>query len=315
MEHFFTIIVIGKSVDDCQVALNSIKKLNYNKFNILISIGNNPSAQRNKASKMATGEYLLFLDNDSEVDSDLLERYMEVIENYMGPDIIGGPSIYHSSNSFLKNAVKVISSSAFGLAFSKARYTPIGEIRRSDEKELILCNLCIKKKFFLISHGFNTKLYPNEENEFLNRVKKIGIAYYHPLAIVRREAVGTLREYSFKFYKYGHGRAKHYSKYPSHFRFIYLLPSIFLAYILFIPFMFEWLRFYAVPLFLYLFLALATSSFNCDAKPKRSILLTTFLFFVGHLLYGAGYISYFFIEKHKESEETEVLITVNEIKL
>jgi GT2 family glycosyltransferase len=313
MKPFFTLIVVGKSIGECQIALNSTKNLSYKNFNILVSIGKNPSAQRNKASKSAKGDYLLFLDNDSEVDNSLLDRYIEIIEGKNFPDIIGGPAIYHSSSSFFKNSIKIISNSTFGFAFSRARYTPIGEIRKSDEKELILCNLCIKKEFFFQYRGFSPKLYPNEENEFLNRVQKSSVIYYHPLAIVRREAIGSFKEFALKFTRYGQGRAKHYINHPSHFKFIYILPSIMFIYVLTLPFLILNFHYAAIPLILYLILSSITSGFNCYTKPRRSIALTTAMFFIGHILYGVGFLSYFFKVKKSDSTVSDESIEIIEI--
>jgi GT2 family glycosyltransferase len=309
----FTIIIIGRTVNDCQKSINSIRNLKNRNFNLIISTGKNPSAQRNEASKVATGDYLLFLDNDSEVSADLLDRYYEVISMFDMPDIIGGPAIYLASNNFLKNSVKVISSSAFGFASSKARYTPIGEIRSSNENELILCNLCINRAFFINYHGFRIDFYPHEENEFLERVRKKSITFYHPLAIVKRESIGTYFSFIFKLFNYGSGRAKHYIKHPNHFKVIYLLPSIFTIYIMSAYQLISNSNYFVIPLSLYLFLAFSTSIFNCFGKKNHSILLTAFLFLLGHLSYGAGYLYYILSFKFKGNINQEHDISIIEM--
>jgi GT2 family glycosyltransferase len=302
----FSIIIIGKNLSDCQESISTVLKLNNRNFNLFVSIGNNPSAQRNAASKIVTGEYLLFLDNDSQVSPDLLDRYNEVINNFEPSDIIGGPAIYLSSDTYIKNSAKIISASAFGFAFSKARYTPIGEIRESHENELILCNLCIKKQFFLNYHGFRTDLYPNEENEFINRVQRKGKTYYHPLAIVKRGSIGSLSEFNLKLFTYGSGRAKHYYKHPSHFKSIYLIPSIFSFYVLTLPISLGFSKFTIIPFIIYFLLAIMSSTFNCLGKSKRSICLTSMMFFLGHFMYGLGYISYLFSPKRRDEFESSV---------
>jgi hypothetical protein len=229
------------------------------------------------------------------------------------PDVIGGPAIYLASNNFLKNAVKVISSSAFGFAFSKARYTPIGEIRSSNENELILCNLCINRSFFIKYHGFRIDFYPHEENEFLERVRKKSKAYYHPLAIVKRESIGTFLSFIFKFFTYGSGRAKHYVKHPNHFKIIYLLPSLFTIYIMSVYQLISVSNYFILPLSIYFFLAFITSVFNCFGKKNHSVLMTTFLFLVGHLSYGAGYLYYIFSFKFRRHVDSESEISIIEM--
>lgn len=119
-----------------------------------------------------------------------------------------------------------------GIGPLRARYESLGQIRQSSEKELILSNLMIKKIAFQKLNGFKIELYPNEENEFLGRLSKLGDLIHHPKLIVSRPA----RENIFSFYKqmlnYGRGRAEHFKISPKVRDLVYFVPFIFLIYLL-----------------------------------------------------------------------------------
>ena len=66
---------------------------------VLTPEGDNPSLLRNHAAHQAKGEILLFLDDDSSIDQDTLDRYRE---HFLCKeiDIIGGPAVIRNDNPF-----------------------------------------------------------------------------------------------------------------------------------------------------------------------------------------------------------------------
>jgi hypothetical protein len=99
--------------------------------------------------------------------------------------------------------------SYFGSMSARARYRALGEPRLSGEKELILCNLMIRRARFSALGGFREDLYPNEENEFLNRLQAAGGRLcYSPWAVVERPRRGTLAAFAAQAFNYGRGRMR-----------------------------------------------------------------------------------------------------------
>src|SRR5213082_2623628 len=57
---------------------------------------------------------------------------------------------------------------------SRARYTPVGQQRATNEKEIILCNLVARREDVVNLGGFNEALYPNEENALMDQLQAGG---------------------------------------------------------------------------------------------------------------------------------------------
>ena len=71
----FTLVVPLAPERDAPI-LEDIKKLNYhkNQFHVLVPIGRNPSLNRNKGIDNSKGEFVVFLDDDSYIDSSYLNK-------------------------------------------------------------------------------------------------------------------------------------------------------------------------------------------------------------------------------------------------
>jgi len=206
-----TISVIIPSEDGSKhlPALECLRNVKYqeNKIEIILAIGDCPSCQRNQAVKTAKGDILYFLNKDSKVAPDIFNIAMDVFnrdENIAGA---GGPDLTPKDNSFMQQLFGYAMSSYFAHGKMRARYSQIGKERAADEKELILSNLAIKRDILLRSGGFNEKLYPNEENELINRISKMGYKFiYSPDIKVYRNRRGALFAFVRQLYKYGRGR-------------------------------------------------------------------------------------------------------------
>ena len=69
--------------------------------------------------------------------------------------------------------------------------------------------MIVKKNTFVQFNGFNELLYPNEENQFIKRVKKSeGKVYYHPEIKVFRSQRPDIKSYIKQMYTYGLGRGE-----------------------------------------------------------------------------------------------------------
>jgi GT2 family glycosyltransferase len=296
-------IIIGRNTRECTTALEAVGRVDLSNADaeILLSCGVNPSLQRNRAAEHAQGEYLVFLDNDSIVDRRLVAHLSEVLgvqADAREAGVIGGPAIYKSKKK--GRVFQAVFSSVFALGPFRARYVPMGLVRRVSEFELILCNLIVRRDLFLVAGGFDVTLFPNEENEFLRRVADRTKFYYHPLAVCVREPPHRLKDFCGQIFRYGMGRARMLliSKQSNEFfkreQTIFIIPFLFTTAVLalfFVGLVTGWHN--ALPLFVmlgfHLIFGFAAATFAALGYGNLSfIFLLPLLFLICHFTYGLG---------------------------
>lgn len=306
-----SILIVAKKLDSNIPVFNYFKKLKHNNldYEVLLAEGNNPSSQRNLLANNAQGEYILFFDDDSWPIEDILERYRNTIISNPEAGIIGGPSILIERQNLIYILSNVFFSSPFGIGPIRSRYNSIGSTRKASERELILCNLLMRKDFFLTTNGFNQNIHPGEENEFLkNHQASVGIIY-DPKAIVFREPRDSFFLFLQQMYSYGNGRSKHL-KLNCFFEYLFLIPLFFSTYILSLPFLVGKSYYFCGPLLFHFILSLLTLMGHKMTKlnivPKC---LIPCFFFAGHFAYGVGFIAgvgeYKMLKKFTVSEKSK----------
>jgi len=191
-------------------AAEQVRRLTWpqGQLELLVAEGTNPSRQRNEAVQHARGEIIYFLDDDSGVVPDCLQRIAELFRD---PQVVavGGPSLTPASDSLLQRAIGAALSSPLGAGGVRNRYRAVGSLRETTERELILCNLAIRREAFLACGGFDERLYPNEENEFLDRLRATGGRLLHdPQLAVERSQRPHLAAFAKQMFRYGRGRAR-----------------------------------------------------------------------------------------------------------
>jgi len=177
-------------------------------FEVLIAEGCSPSRQRNSAANEAGGDIIYFLDDDSMVAGDCLSICAQIMED-PAVAVAGGPSLTPASDTLLQQLIGSALSSLLGAGAVRNRYRASGVTRSTTDKELILCNLAIRRSVFIQSGGFDERLYPNEENELLDRIVARGLKLIHaPGMAVQRSQRATLRLFVRQMFAYGRGRAQ-----------------------------------------------------------------------------------------------------------
>jgi cellulose synthase/poly-beta-1,6-N-acetylglucosamine synthase-like glycosyltransferase len=257
-------------------------------FEIIVAEGNNPSLQRNKLAAEAIGDYILFLDDDSIPEIDLLEKYQLALVVFPDLEICGGPSVLINDHKFLTQLSIMFFSSSFGIGPVKNRYNPIGEIRSAGERDLILCNLMMRRDFFLMTNGFNQNLYPGEENEFIKKLKICTKIIYNPEVIVYRKPRESFWLFIDQMISYGRGRSKHF-QFKRFSEYIFLVPMIFTLYVTSLPIIVKFSQLAWLPLSLYFLIAIFIISLEKNIKLAvlQKMALPLF-FFCGHFSYGIG---------------------------
>jgi len=164
----------------------------------------------------------------------------------------------------------------------------MGSIHRASEKELILCNLAIRRDVFKKSGGFNEILYPNEENELLNRIEGMGYQLiYHPGILAFRPRRESFRKILNAFFHYGRGRMEQIRVEGVWQSLPVLAPLAFFVYLLGLLFYHPWFAF--LPLILYLGMGFGSAlGFAIRRKKYYLTVLLPWFFLIAHLSYALG---------------------------
>ena len=179
------------------------------RYEVLAVSGNQPSVQRNTAVRQASGEFVYFLDNDSVPATDCLMRVANFFSIHSDAAILGGPSLTPESDNTSQKAFGHVLGSFAGTAFIRARYSSFGVLRETTDRELILCNLAMRRQTFLDLGGFDERLYPNEENALMDKALQDGWTLWHdPLLRVWRSQRTNFRAFIRQLFRYGKGQAE-----------------------------------------------------------------------------------------------------------
>lgn len=262
------------------LALARAKALDHpqDRLEIIVARGRQPSVQRNTALREAKGEFIYFLDDDSLADSANLKR---ALAHFADPQVVmvGGPNLCPPDAPALERAFAVTMGNKLAFGPSAARYAPLGVVRDSSEKELILCNLLARKAPVLELGGFDEALYPNEENALMDDLQKAGgRLVYDPEFVVHRRPRATFGAFVKMLLTYGRGRAEQFRLHPTAGSLMNFVPPAFVAYLVALLLLPGWL---AWPLVAYAVIVLAASGFRLFTVAP--LIVTT------HICYGLGF--------------------------
>ncbi|MCE0496932.1 MAG: glycosyltransferase [Methylacidiphilales bacterium] len=215
---------------------------------ILVAEGAQPSLQRNTAFERARGDIILFLDNDCT----LAPNFWNELEGaFARPEveIVGGPALLRANAGACEKIFHALLTHILIVGTISSRYASRGDFRPAAPTELILCNLAVRRSAFRKIGAFSSKLYPSEENEWLDRARALDAGiYYHPLVQVSRPQRATWRQMGKMLLRYGMGRTRQFQVSGWHPTFHQILPLLLVGAIfaliywhLEIPFVVLWL--------------------------------------------------------------------------
>ncbi len=305
----YSVVIAVDRVDKQLPALEGLRNLppRERPREIFACVGKNPSLQRNRGVTQCRSDVVYFLDDDSVVAPGTAGELLSHFEDRRTA-VAGGPNLVPPDASSFEKTVNAVLASWLGSFKVRNRYAAIGSVKEATEKDLILCNMMVRRKIFLEMGGFRVDLYPNEENEFLNRLLHKGFRLvYDPRGAVYRSRRKSLGAFCWQAFRYGRGRARQMKVYPCLSDIVHLVPAFFVLYLLtllapftplpHIPAWFDLFKswFWWLPFALFSLLALGTG-ISAASWHRRfpDTLKVPVLIFLRHFFYGLGLFAGFF---------------------
>lgn len=228
----------------------------------------NPSEARNIAIRSKKSTYYYFIDDDTQLPADFLVKVCQIIRLHPTVSIFGGPDKCAPGVSAFEKSLEVSLQSPLTTQKTNRRHSPTeqSEIHLGNERNLILCNLCVKSNVFEdLRAYFPSDFLRNEENVFLAQLEgRVEVRFFPNLYIYHKRR-HALKNVFYAASRSGYFRMKMIFAGIGKNQFVFLVPMFFLLYlamtlalILLTPYR-EWLY----PLYLYLVLNLITSLVGC----------------------------------------------------
>ena len=259
------------------------------RLRLIVIAPGSPAHARNLALSEARGEVVYFLDDDVTIAPDLFSRALEVFAERPEVDVLGGPNLTPAASSMFEQCVGNVLASPFGSAHVCGRYRSTGQLRATDDRALILCNLAIRRRAIVgRTPVFGSDLVCNEENLLLGLLALENRVMLHdPDLVVYHSRRATLGGFARQIFRYGRGRWQNTMALPGSLSPVYLIPSLFLLYLVAIPLLPAGWRLIPAAVYVVLLLVFAakesTRTGRLQAFPQFLI-----LFPACHLAYGAG---------------------------
>lgn len=289
MKDKITIIVpIG---EDRKLEILDSLKPHKNKITLIVEKGENPSKNRNRGIKKAKTELVAFLNAHSILTENWPKKVHEFFKAHPEIDIVGGPQLTSKNDSLFERASGHALSSIFGAAEVSARYKIKKLNLKANEKHLTSANLICRKKVFK-KIKFDENLWPGEDPKFISDAINANFKVaYSPDIVIYHKRRPTIRALSKQIFNYGFTRTKKESLIETLKKPIFLIPSLFLMYLAFLPTLAFLHYLFIIPLLLYLILNIF---FSILEAIKNTDLLAIFviplLFLIIHLSYGIGFL-------------------------
>lgn len=261
------------------------KYLQDKKIKIIATGRVSPAIKRDLGAKIATGDILAFIDDDSYPRDDWLitaeKTFKNLSERFAA---INGPAITPPNiKTIEKMSGAFFESSVGGGAAYRCR--DVGESFEVDDAPSV--NLLVKKREFLKVGGFGSEYWPGEDSVFCQKLKDNGYKIWHQNNLIifhhRRD---TIIKHLKQVAGYGKHRGNFFKKDIGNSRKgIYIIPSLFLIGNLFIIIFSP--QIWACLFFIYIMMV----SFSLySTLPSHLIFQAAILTFASHLIYGFSFI-------------------------
>jgi cellulose synthase/poly-beta-1,6-N-acetylglucosamine synthase-like glycosyltransferase len=291
---FSIIIPVRSETAYLKETLKRLKSQTFKSFEVLVITDKisgpvSPAIKRNLGAKLAKGEYLAFLDDDSYPSKNWLKNTSKLFT----PEIaaVCGPCLTPPEDNDFQKASGLVWSSFFGSGGAGTYRNHISSPRFVDDYPTV--NLIVKKSSFNAIGGFNTHHWPGEDT-----ILCLGLVYqlhqkiyYHPSVVVYHHRRAVIIPHLQQITRYALHRGNFARIYPkTSLKIGYFIPTLFFIYLLTLP-----LTKILFPLYLYLFLLFITLIiFLVNRRRLIVSLLATITIPLTHLYYGILFIIGFF---------------------
>ena len=189
-----------------------------------------PADKRDLGGRLASGDILVFLDDDSFPESDLLEV---ASKHFLDPDVIaiGGPGRTPPSNSFWQRVSGAVFLSRL-TGGAPERYVPVGQVRAIEDWPSV--NLMVRQDTFMYVGGFDCKYWPGEDTKLCLKLKQTGkrLLYVPEMVVWHHRRAGLVAHLK-QVGAYGLHRGYFARYYPeTSFRLKYFIPTAFVLFVL-----------------------------------------------------------------------------------
>jgi GT2 family glycosyltransferase len=192
-----------------------------------------PADKRDLGARLAKHNVLLFLDDDSYPDQNLILEISRALclENTCA---VGGPAVTPKQNNLWQKTSGAVYESVI-LGSDPIRYLPIGKSRIVNDWPSV--NLAVMKDDFISVGGFDSKFWPGEDTDLCRKLTNSGkLIRYVPEAIVYHHRRASIKLHLKQAGSYGRHRGLFFKIKPENSRKIkYLVPSFFTLTVLFLP--------------------------------------------------------------------------------
>ena len=287
-----SVIVPHKPGQEQVRVLGSLAGVDYpaDRYEVIVVEGFHPSKQRNMALAQARGEIVIFFDDDVMPEPQLFRLVVKDFAEHPTAAVVGGPSVTLPNDSFLQQCFARVMRSRLAMGRSIARYEAKGRLRATNESELILCNVAMRREAFVKVGSFDERLLPNEENELFDRLQANGWeVLYDPQMIVHRSHRSTLRAFALMMAGYGRGRMGQTLIRPSPTCAIRMIPAAFVLYLVSLIVWHPW--WWLLPLAIYTALIAAAAVYHVLHNRTLGGLMSLWLLPLTHVAYGCGLLS------------------------
>ena len=257
----------------------------------IVEEGQNPSANRNRAIKKTKTPFVAFVNAHSILPNNWAEKIISFFKKHNQIDIVGGPQLTPQDQNYFGKLCGHALSSVFGAARARNRYA--SHVQSFDANEELLtsanlaCRVEVTKKI-----SFDESIYPGEDPKFIADARRAGfrVAYDPNMTIFHRRR-NTLSAFIRQIFSYGVTRPQKEGLHETLSHPTFLIPPLFVIYLLTIGILTWTSTLFVLPLFLYLILSAGFSlREGIKHNDPRLLIFLPFIFFIIHVSYGLGFI-------------------------